>query len=388
MYSVGSIDCTPKYLERGNLVFGTNIVDDSQVLNRDPGPISRVVAYAKKFVWGFHIFYADGSTTGLHNGFMEPEVIPEYKELILDPEEFIVQLSGYISEFVGAIHIKTNFGKTLDIGSTPLGELFTLQVQGHIIQKLIFGYKEYLSYIGVFACPSPMGLTPPTAMSDFDYTMSRFTYPGTIGTTVGIVSPSFNQLSACASINCSTTVPVQSYQIELLAGMGSPYSSIGIIPVVEFTAMFGKETPTAKKFNDYEDVVLPALKAGFKVKISRIKIYKKNNILLGIKPVYEITCKSGKMKKEERPHYSSEVGFFTSRDAMNFKGKDYLSHIAGRANDCIRKIKIVSSNGQIIEFGPNEGSEFLMVPKSKTGILAFSGSVDASLCTLRAYFLR
>eukprot|EP00826_Nyctotherus_ovalis_P020812 TRINITY_DN165_c0_g1_i2.p1 TRINITY_DN165_c0_g1~~TRINITY_DN165_c0_g1_i2.p1 ORF type:complete len:161 (+),score=42.70 TRINITY_DN165_c0_g1_i2:180-662(+) len=157
---------------------------------------------------------------------------------------------------------------------------------------------------------------------------------------------------------------------------------------IEYSAMFGKESSKATVFNDYEDVIKPALKAGYKVKICRIKIYKKDGIILGIKPVYEITDIQGKVKKEEKPHHSKAVGFFTSREAMNFKGDDYLSHISGRAKDYITKIKVVSSNHKdIIEYGVNEGSEFHIIPKFDKGIVALAGSFGECLCTLRGYSL-
>eukprot|EP00826_Nyctotherus_ovalis_P065549 TRINITY_DN9639_c0_g1_i2.p1 TRINITY_DN9639_c0_g1~~TRINITY_DN9639_c0_g1_i2.p1 ORF type:complete len:374 (-),score=34.21 TRINITY_DN9639_c0_g1_i2:102-1223(-) len=373
MFAIGNSSSVPQYLEAGNAVLGTSMVDDTQCLSHDTGPITRLVVYAKQFIWGMQVFYADGSTTGLHSGFMEAEANAECRELALASGEYIAQISGYAEDYIGVLHITTNYGKALDIGSTPLGTLFSLKAQGLVVNRIVCGYTRYLNYIGAYVMPNPVfSYSPSTsssANSGLDNVNRNFS-----GAAYSNPSPQFEH-SATLSIP-----PTQ--EVSAI-----PSSNDGI--VVEFTAMYGSESSNSTAFNDYEEVVRPALKAGSKVKICRIKIYKKDKRILGIKPVYEVTDTGGNVRKEVRPHHGKSVGFFTSREVLNFKGSDFLSHITGRAKERITKIKIVSSNKMdVIEYGVNEGSEFLMIPKSGTGIIAIAGSFDDNLRTLRSYSLR
>jgi len=360
---------SPQYLESGNYTPGHKFVDDSQLLTHDPGPIARIIVYGKKFIWGLQVIYADGSTSGIHNGFMEPTIEPECKELILSSGESINKISGYSGEFIGALRITTNSGQALDIGSMPLGNLFSIQMQGCVIQKIVYGFTGYLNYIGGFLTPPAFTYPPIPSMPSSSPTPTT-DFPLMIYPNPCVRSQTYREGTGGNSFK-RPSLPSNSDRMS-----------------VEFSAMYGHESSIATAFNDYEDVVKPALKDGFKVKISRVKIYKKENILLGIKVVYSITDLAGKVKKVEKPHYGKNVGFFTGREAMNFKEPDYLLYVAGRAKNSITKIKIASSNKKdVIEFGVNVGSEFNTIPKRGIGIIAFAGSFDTCLRTLRTYSL-
>ena len=153
--------------------------------------------------------------------------------------------------------------------------------------------------------------------------------------------------------------------------------------VVDYSALFGNDSPNSTGFNDLEEVVRPASIKGNRVRLSRIKLYKNGNGILGIKFAYIITDPSGKETKIERPHRSKDVGFFTSRKSMNLSGTERFVLLNGCYSDRITKLRI-ATNTQTIEFGTASSNTFEMSPKPNQEIIAFSGSVGNFLNTLRA----
>jgi len=360
-----------KYFEVGKFAAGTVLYDDAQILNRHPGRIEKIVVYAKKFIWAIQIFYSDSTSTGLHCGYAENETMPEIQELQLLPYENICLISGYAEEFIGALHIKTTNGRTLDIGKMPVGNLFSITSDSLILLKIVFGFTGYLNYIGAlmghestYIHSAPPILFPPA---------NSIQYPQLPISPVPMPN---------GYTNSYATQPISGYP-----PIQNPVPQISIqLPNIEYSAEFGTSSPDGKPFNDFETVVLPALKEGCKVRVCRLKTYKNDTGIIGIKPVYQITDKLGKTRKQEVQHWSKSVGFFTSRGAFNFKEDDYISYIQGKALMIIKQLKIINSkNKVVIEHGKNEGAEFMIIPNHHGPVLAFSGSVGEYLYTLRVY---
>ena len=308
------------YQEASQFVPGTNLVDDAQILGKAPGKICKLVIFCKTFICGIQIFYDDGTSSGYHGGFMESATPAAVQELIIDPNDNIVLISGYISDYIGALHIRTSLNRTLDIGQYPKGKEFRLGEHGKVIRKLLFGYTGYVNYLGAFLL----------------------------------------QLIAAPAI---------------------------IAPRVECTLSFGLQCPKGTPFDDYTDVVYPALCAGSRVRISRMKVYNCSEGIMGMKVVYEITDAAQKVTKKLQWHRSKKVGLFTSTKSCNFKPGDHVVAIQGKYTENIRMLRITINNEPkiAIECGKDIGSEFLGVPSHNGPIIAFSGTVGEYLYTIRAY---
>jgi len=335
-----------KYTEAGKVSPDTIMVDDLEVLKNESSKISKLVIYWKKFVWGIEISYSDGSSTGIHAGHLEPETPPKSQELILEDNEYLEQISGYVNEYIGALHIKTTLDKTLDIGNSPLGSLFVFGKKGHIIKRLTTGYNGYLTYIGVFMTE----LMPVTHSAN---SLILMTEP-----LIGYDDGLYNRLS---------------YRNSLMSK-----------PITE---IFGQDSPTSIKFNDYEELVEPILRERNNVRISRIKLYKNKTGIIGIKTVYTMMDRYGKVTKHERPHKSKAVNFFTSRSSMNFGVSEYPFTVAGSFTNHVTYLKVTSTTGKTMQLGKEQGLKFIMQSKNNKYIIAFAGSFDGYLYTLRAYYM-
>eukprot|EP00826_Nyctotherus_ovalis_P050533 TRINITY_DN6199_c0_g5_i3.p1 TRINITY_DN6199_c0_g5~~TRINITY_DN6199_c0_g5_i3.p1 ORF type:complete len:365 (+),score=53.88 TRINITY_DN6199_c0_g5_i3:132-1226(+) len=343
-----------KYSEVGKFNPQIILVDDSEILKNETCKMAKLVVYEKKFVWGMQIFYADGGSSGIHAGFMEPETPPTAKELILEVGEDIEEIAGYISEYVGALHIRTTLGKTLDAGNLPIGSLFTFVEQGHIIAKVVAGYTGYLSYIGAYMTQC-----------------------------LPIVVPQF-QLMNTYSIDPFIKTDASN---QAISKAGSTLLRPGVYSeIVEFSEMFGTDCPSAAKFNDYEELVAPILRNGGKIRISRIKLYKDKTGIIGIKPVYTAIDKYGNVAKYERPHRSKAVGFFTSRASIDFSLSNYPKVIEGSYTNLITYLRVVSTNTKTAESGKQQGKKFAMESKANH-VIALAGSFSDYLYTLRAYYM-
>lgn len=344
-----------KYSEAGKTSPQTILVDDSEILKSATCRIAKLVVYEKQFIWGMQIFYADGSSSGIHAGFMQPETPPTSKELVLEVGEDIEEIAGHISEYVGALHIRTTLGKVLDAGSLPVGNLFSFAEQGHVIAKVVAGYTGYLSYIGAY-----MTQYLPIVVTQFQ----------------PMNAPSIAPLLAEADM--SNQVNSKAGSILLRPGV---YSE-----VIEFSKMFGIDCPGAVKFNDYEELVAPTLRDGGKIRISRVKLYRNKTGIMGIKPVYTAIDKYGNVAKYERPHRSKAVGFFTSRASINFSLSNYPKIIEGAYTDIITYLRIVSTDAKAAESGKQQGNKFAIDSKA-SHIIALAGSFNDYLYTLRAYYM-
>ena len=300
-------------------------IDDTKLLGRDPGKISRIIVLFKTYVWGIHIFYEDGSSTGLHCGYMEPTIMPVSKELVLEKNEHILKIACYVGVHIGVIIITTTLGRTLEAGSIPVGVATCIKADGFAIRRLVFGYDGYLNYIGAWLFPCLVKL------------------------------PSFK------------------------------------LPNVEFSAIYGNESPEGKPFDDYKEIAEKASIKGFNVRLSRLKIYYDDDGITGIKPVYEVTDFSGSVVKVEA-HHRPEVGFFQKIlprcVSTNFSPGNSPKYIKGYHNPkgIITSLQIISNEPKEgVSYGTGKGVEFSIVPEHKGPIIAFAGSVGKHLYTLRVY---
>eukprot|EP00831_Metopus_contortus_P073279 TRINITY_DN6682_c0_g1_i2.p1 TRINITY_DN6682_c0_g1~~TRINITY_DN6682_c0_g1_i2.p1 ORF type:complete len:321 (+),score=29.63 TRINITY_DN6682_c0_g1_i2:83-1045(+) len=303
---------------------------------------------------GLHIMYADGSSTGPHIGYFEPESHAESVELQLEPGEAIERIVGYAHDFIGAIHIKTTKGKTLDAGKNPAGSPFKLQLEGLVIGKISCAISGYISLLRAqfVAMPPPFQPDPQPI-------------PQPVPDIIQPLPPSFPQ-------------PY---------GAPAPYPPSFPIFNVEYTILGGSEKACGTPFDDYKEIVEPTLRVGGKVRITRIKVYEESNgYILGLKVRYELKQADGKPVIVNKEHKSKKVGFFTKRHTYSFPGTDYIAQFQGRYFSNIHKLRFLDNNKKIVlEAGKEEGSSFFALTKRNGPIVAFSGTVSDFLTSLRGY---
>ncbi len=355
------------YIEKGNHLFFTQVIDDETVFVGQNLTITGIKAYFNDInVSGLEIYYNGGMTTGPHIG-TDTFITPVSEHIKLNDGEVITSIYGtYISE-IHHLKFTTNHGRFFQFGNNTFGTPFQMQFPNLAVKTIKYGIGKHLHFIGV----------------KFGPVMTQFPSMPYMQTPLMMSSPQM-----ITGQTPQQMIPINAGSQGQISMQASPMG-VNFLTEPGKSNMGGNILLDTVHFDDSINIKALVM-SGMRPHIKRIKVFHDSKTVYGIEvdyDVYKDHSYSHHHKTFKEIHKGSATPHFCKTHEVTLKHGEHVTAITGKFTNIIHHLCIFTTNGIMIDAGGAYGNDFsLNIPQGRM-VYALGGGVGGHLHYLCAHYI-